>query len=123
MDLRAPKNLRITRRSDIKRIFEQGRRLSDQRMTLWGLPSPPDNAAGGLPRIGVAVSMRHGNAVKRNRVKRLCREAGRLTRADLPGGWDFMIVPRAGSTLAVPGLQQSLRDLGKRLAAAGQAHG
>ena len=122
MDLTAPKSLRLTRRSDIKRIFEQGRRVVDSRMTLWGMPSPADNAAGGRARIGVAVSVRHGNAVRRNRIKRLCREAGRLVRADLPGGWDFIIVPRAGAHLAVPVLQESLRDLGKRLAVAGQGN-
>ena len=108
----ADKRFRLTRRDDISRLFEQGHRNSDRLITIFALPSEPrlDHC-----RLGVAVSKRHGNAPQRNRIKRLCREAFRLTRSSLPCGWDFMIVPRLGGDLTVERLQTSIRSLAARL--------
>lgn len=52
--------------------------------------------ANGLPhnRLGLSVGRAVGNAVQRHRVKRLLREAFRLTQHDLPQGYDVVIVVR-----------------------------
>lgn len=47
-------------------------------------------------RLGVSVGRKHGNAVRRNRIKRVFRAAFRLCRAQLPGGLDYVLVPRQG---------------------------
>jgi ribonuclease P protein component len=131
MDFPAGKSLRVRKREEVRRVFEEGRRAADARLTLWGIPTgaredaPAPLASAGGPgeslhlkptRIGVAVSKAHGKAVRRNRVKRLCREAARLIRVELPAGWDLILVPRAGADLTLAGLQDSLRRLSRRLA-------
>ena len=112
MDQRADKKLRVTRRKDVSRLFEQGRRVSDGLITLFGLPRDTQTAP---VRAGIAVSKRCGNPVRRNRIKRLSREAFRLTRSELPTGWDFMIVPRPGADMTLADLQVSVRNLAGRL--------
>ena len=110
MDQRAGKKFRLKRRKDITRVFDHGRRAGDGRMTLLAICNDLDHA-----RAGVAISTRHGNAVKRNRIKRLCREVFRLNRVELPAGWDYIILPARGGQVDLAGLQASLRTLAGRV--------
>jgi ribonuclease P protein component len=49
------------------------------------------------PRFGVVVTKRVGNAVARNRVKRVCRECFRLWPDLVPGGIDLVVIARDGA--------------------------
>ena len=94
-------------------MFHDGLRARDARFTLIARRRGED---GDLPsRVAAAVSSRHGNAVARNRVKRLCREAFRTSRELLPMGWDFIILPRPGANLTLAGLTDSLIALTAKL--------
>jgi ribonuclease P protein component len=63
----------------------------------------------GHPRLGLSVSGRVGNAVRRHRIKRLLREAFRLLQHDLPA-CDFVLVVRPHKPLGLPEYQRLLRD-------------
>ena len=45
-------------------------------------------------RLGLSVSKDHGRAVRRNKIKRILREAFRLTRPRLPGQYDVILIPQ-----------------------------
>jgi len=49
-----------------------------------------------VARLGVSVSVKHGNAVRRNRIKRVLRAAFRQCRHLLPAGRDYVLIPRQG---------------------------
>jgi len=118
MDHKAPKRYRLRRRSDINAVFDEGTSARDRLATMIARPNNLPHS-----RIGVGISRRHGNAVRRNRIKRLCREAMRLSRHDLPAGRDFMLLLRPGAKLTLAGLRKSVLQLAGQLAGADAGDG
>ncbi|MFP4104788.1 MAG: ribonuclease P protein component [Phycisphaerae bacterium] len=110
MKYRFDKQLRIKKRDDLDRVFSRGQRINDRYLTVFAVQNGLTFSRG-----GVAVSKRHGGAVRRNRLKRLCREAIRHVLPDLPEGWDVMVIPRAGRNLRAERLEESLRRLSGRV--------
>lgn len=56
--------------------------------------------ASGLPgpsRLGIVVTKKIGNAVARNRVKRVCRECFRLWPDFVPEGIDLVVIAKEGA--------------------------
>ena len=105
-----PSSVRIKSKKDFARIFEQGVYASDQSITLYGLINNRAEA-----RLGISVSRRIGNAVKRNLVKRRIREAFRIIQHELPKGIDWVVLPHKGLEVRVGELCDSFRRLASQL--------
>ena len=110
-DQRFGAKYRLRQRSQFERIFRRRRSAADDLIVVYGC----ENALP-YPRVGLSVSRKVGNAVTRNRWKRLLREAFRLNRAALPVGVDLVVVPRRDVEPTLPALSQSLPRLAARVA-------
>lgn len=60
------------------------------------------------PRLGLSVPRRVGSAVVRNRVKRLIREAFRISQHDWPRGYDVVVVVRPHEPAGLADYQRML---------------
>ena len=65
-----------------------------------------------ITRLGITVSERVGNSVKRNRIKRSIREFFRLSKQRIPKGYDIMIIALGeGNKLSFLKVQEELGGL------------
>jgi ribonuclease P protein component len=106
-----PKNIRLRRGADFERVFGTKVYAVDGVLVVSADRSPQ-----GQTRLGLSVSRKVGNAVVRNRWKRLIREAFRRRKQELPPGLDLVVRPRAGATDDFSAVTQSLMNLAKRVA-------
>jgi ribonuclease P protein component len=104
-----PQSARLLKTAEFDRVFARRCSISDSLMVLHVAHALADE-----PRLGLVVSRKCGNAVKRNRWKRCLREAFRLSLQELPA-FDFVVVPRANSEPNVAELQSSFLALSQRL--------
>jgi ribonuclease P protein component len=105
--LRFPASHRIKRGDDFRAIYALKKSRGDTRIIVYRRPNDL-----GHPRLGVSVSRKIGNAVVRNRWKRLLREAFRHVQHDL-GPLDLVVLPRAGTEPEFECLKLSLVALAR----------
>jgi len=70
-------------------VFEAKIKQSAGPLVAYSLPNELQRT-----RLGLSVSRRLGTAVRRNRIKRMLREAFRLHKGDITQGYDLVIVVR-----------------------------
>ncbi|QOJ15465.1 MAG: ribonuclease P protein component [Planctomycetia bacterium] len=76
-----------------------------------GAPAAPP-----CTRIGIRTGRRLGNSPQRSRVRRVIREAFRLSRPELPKGLDVVCAPRARTVVTLAACRAALESLLARAA-------
>jgi len=86
---------RLTKSEDINEVFRKGKKFEKKFFILYALPTTLDNL-----RYTIIVGKGTGNSVKRNRIKRVLREALRLSIKEIGEGnnklshFDIIIIGR-----------------------------
>jgi ribonuclease P protein component len=98
-----PRDARLRGRGAFSRVYDQKVRESRGPVTVYAAPNELEYS-----RLGLSLSRKVGTAVRRNRIKRLLREAFRLLRHDLPRGYDLLIVVRPHEPMILAEYQRLL---------------
>lgn len=89
-NLNFPKSARLLKGHEFRHMRENAKSIRGKSIVLCYCPAPDEKK-----RLGIIVSKRfHKRAVKRNRAKRIIREAYRHLQDMLPNHW-FVIISRA----------------------------
>ena len=107
--LRFTRSMRLTHALEYQRAYDAQVRKHAGPLVVFAYPAKNPHA-----RLGLAVSRRVGNAVKRNRIKRRIREAFRLSHAELPP-LDIVVRVRPHETLSVDEYQGWITGAASRL--------
>ncbi len=79
---------------DFKKLYHRGKSLVHPVLVTYAFKNKL-----GHNRIGITTTRKIGKACKRNRARRLIREAYRQLEPQLPVGWDLVFVARTRTTL------------------------
>lgn len=106
-----PKKERLRSSREFKAVFERCRRWKDALLAVY-VRSEEDPA---VRRFGVSVGHAHGNAVRRNRLKRRLREVYRGEKERFRGGYRLVVIPQRGcAERSFEEIRRSFRDLAQK---------
>jgi ribonuclease P protein component len=104
------RKFRLTRSEDFKRVRRSGKSYAHPLVVLIVQKNEQE-----ITRVGVGAGRAAGNAVQRNRAKRLLREAMRTYLPSLASGLDVILVARAGlASAALADTRSALLNLLQR---------
>ncbi len=105
-----PKEFRLLRRTDFVFKRQRARRIYTRNFTIVS----SENRKGG-PRLGIVASKKTGNAVARNRIKRLVREYFRLNRRKMNQTEDIIVIARPKARIErYADVEEELKELLER---------
>ena len=81
------KYYKLKKQADFQKLFHKGKRAHSPSVTV--IYKPTDKMT-----MGISVGKRHGKSVQRNRIKRLLREAFRLTQGKMQKNYQIVLIPK-----------------------------
>ena len=85
------KYISLNENSDFRRVYHRGKSCAKPALVVYAMKNRV-----GICRVGITVSKKVGNAVERNRSRRIIRAAFRsvMSSCELEGTYDFVLVAR-----------------------------
>ncbi|MFQ5963277.1 MAG: ribonuclease P protein component [Candidatus Scalinduaceae bacterium] len=83
----------MRKKKEFQKVFDEGKIFINDQIKVYASLNHSS-----ISRLGFVVGKKFGNAPKRNRFKRIFREAYRLNKNLLEKGVDLIIIPRSGLT-------------------------
>ena len=108
--MRFRKSQRVVRSKQFSLILRKGSCAADGVLVLFAVQADANKP----PRLGITIPKKMGNAVTRNRWKRLIRESFRTQQNQIPSGYDFIIRPKKGAQPAWETIRRSVPALAKK---------
>jgi len=84
------KKNRLTKREYFDKVYRGGKSMANHQFVLYYYPRPQQASF----RLGISVSKKLGNAVVRNRIRRVVKEIVRLNADKIAGGFDLILIAR-----------------------------
>jgi len=104
------RQFRLTRSTDFKRVRHDGKSYAHPLLVLIAIENQLP-----ITRVGVAAGKSVGNAVKRNRAKRLIRAAARVLYPQIESGYDLVLIARSPIIqVKMPQVRDALQQLLQR---------
>lgn len=97
----------LNKRRDFKRVFDEGISFAGNYVVVYIIYNNEN-----FLRVGIPVSKKMGFAVKRNRIKRLIKEAFRYSDNVPSEGYDIVLLPRSSMKKDIK-CQVVLEDISK----------
>ena len=105
---------RLSGKTAFDHVFKRGRAFRSAQVTVIACPNGEC-----VSRLGLSVGRRLGRAVRRNRIKRILREAFRLNKEVLQTPCDLVVIPsRRWEDLRLGAIEHSFRNILTRVSEA-----
>lgn len=102
---------RLHGRADFAAVYDAGMKLTRGPLRVYARTNGLEHG-----RLGISISRHVGIAVKRNRIKRLLREAFRLSQNELPAGYDWVVMVRPHEPMGLGEYRELLVGVMRKLA-------
>jgi len=99
---------RLAKREDFNKVYRAGKSVANHQFVLYYYKrSGQENF-----RLGISASKKIGNAVVRNRMRRMIKEIVRLNNNKIVGGYDYIVIVRKPAvTLSYQELEKSVKHV------------
>jgi ribonuclease P protein component len=79
----------LKKKTDFDTVYQRGKRFGNRNLNFYYIRNKKQEN-----RVGIVVSKKVGNAVVRNRIRRLIKESYRLNQGTIKVGYDMIVVAK-----------------------------